>query len=259
MMEFFESIGRLVQSGLVATGRMAIMLYQAVMWFFVPPFKLRNIFKQMEFVGVKSMFVVVLTGSFTGMVLAYQSFHALKKFGAESLVGASVGLSMARELGPVLTALIVTGRVGSAMATELGTMKVTEQIDALSTMAVNPLKHLVVPRILAGILMLPFLTIIADFVGMLGGYFVGVKVLNINSGVFIGRTLDFVGTGDIFNGLIKAAIFGLILSLVACYQGFYTSGGAAGVGKAATSAVVLSSVLIFIADYFLTSMMFQNL
>ncbi len=126
-------------------------------------------------------------------------------------------------------------------------------------MAVNPLKHLVVPRLLAGILMLPFLTIIADFVGMVGGYLIGVRVLNINPGVFIGRTLDFVGTEDIFNGLIKAAVFGLILSLVACYQGFYTSGGAAGVGKAATSAVVLSSVLIFIADYFLTSMMFQDL
>lgn len=259
MTEFFESIGRLTQSVLLTTGRMGIMLYQAATWLFVPPFKFRNIFKQMEFVGVKSVFVVVLTGSFTGMVLAFQSFNALKKFGAESLVGAMVGLSVARELGPVLTGLIVTGRVGSAMATELGTMKVTEQIDALSTMAVNPLKHLVVPRIVAGILMLPLLTIVSDFVGILGGYFIGVTVLNINPGVFVGRTLDFVATEDIFNGLIKSAFFGLILSLVACYQGFYTTGGAAGVGKAATSAVVLSSVLILIADYFLTSMMFQDL
>ncbi len=143
MTEFFVSIGRLAQSVLLTTGRMGIMLYQTATWLFVPPFKFRNIFKQMEFVGVKSVFVVVLTGSFTGMVLAFQSFNALKKFGAESLVGAMVGLSVARELGPVLTGLIVTGRVGSAMATELGTMKVTEQIDALSTMAVNPLKYLV--------------------------------------------------------------------------------------------------------------------
>ena len=259
MTELFESIGRLVQSGIVATGRMSIMLYQSITWFFVPPFKFRNIFKQMEFVGVKSMFVVILTGSFTGMVLAFQSYTALKKFGAESLVGSMVALSMARELGPVLTGLIVTGRAGSAMATELGTMRVTEQIDALYTMAVNPVKHLVLPRILAGVLMLPLLTIVSDFVGMMGGYFIGVKVLNINPGVFIGRTLDFVGTEDIFNGLIKSAFFGLILSLVACYQGFYTSGGAEGVGRAATSAVVVSSVLILITDYLLTSIMFQKL
>lgn len=232
------------------------MLFQAIIWIFIPPLKLRNIFKQMEFVGVKSMFVVILTGAFTGAVLALQSYNALKRFGAESLVGPTVALSMARELGPVLTGLMVTGRAGSAMATELGTMRVTEQIDALYTMAVNPIKHLVAPRILAGVLMLPILAIITDFVGVLGGYFVGVKLLNINSGIYIGRTTDFVKTGDIFDGIIKASVFGLILSLVACYHGFNTSGGAAGVGEAATKSVVLGSVLILISDYFLTSMMF---
>ena len=256
MNELLEYIGALIKTFVTATGRMGIIFFQAVKWLFVPPFKFRNLFHQMEFVGVRSIFVVVLTGVFTGGVLALQSYNALKRFGAESLVGAMVALSMARELGPVLTGLMVTGRAGSAIATELGTMRVTEQIDALTTMAVNPIKYLVTPRILAGVLMLPLLTIITDFVGITGGYFVGVKLLNINSGVFIGRVVDFVGINDIFFGIIKSVFFGLILTLVACYQGFYTVGGAAGVGRAATVSVVLASVLILITDYMLTSIMF---
>lgn len=257
MREFFEYIGKRAEGFINTAGGMAIMLYQSVMWMFVPPFKLRNIFKQMEFVGVKSMFVVLLTGSFTGMVLALQSFNALKRFGAESLVGPTVALSMARELGPVLTGLMVTGRAGSAMATELATMRVTEQIDALYTMAVNPTKHLVVPRLIAGILMLPVLTVIADFIGVAGGYFISVNMLGINPGVYIGRTVDFVKVEDIFDGLTKSFFFGLILSLIACYNGFYAKGGAEGVGRAATTSVVMSSVLILIADYILTSIMFK--
>ncbi len=257
MRELFEYIGQMAENFVRITGEIFLMLYEAIRWMFVPPFKLRNIFKQMEFVGVKSMFVVLLTGSFTGMVLALQSYNALKRFGAESLVGPTVALSMARELGPVLTGLMVTGRAGSAMATELGTMRVTEQIDALYTMAVNPIKYLVMPRILAGILMLPVLTVIADFIGVAGGYFIGVHVLGINPGVYIGRTIDFVKVEDIFDGITKSFFFGLILSLVACYQGFYTKGGAEGVGRAATQSVVMSSVLILVADYFLTSIMFK--
>ncbi|MBI5327554.1 MAG: ABC transporter permease [Deltaproteobacteria bacterium] len=256
MREFFERLGKRAGMIVSSAGGIAIMLFQAVIWIFVPPLKLRNIFKQMEFVGVKSLFVVVLTGAFTGAVLALQSYNALKRFGAESLVGPTVALSMARELGPVLTGLMVTGRAGSAMATELGTMRVTEQIDALYTMAVNPIKYLVSPRILAGILMMPVLAVITDFVGVLGGYFVGVKMLGINSGVYIGRTVDFVKPSDIFDGLIKASVFGLILSLVACYHGFNTIGGAAGVGESATKSVVLGCVMILISDYFLTSVMF---
>ncbi|MBI5682242.1 MAG: ABC transporter permease [Deltaproteobacteria bacterium] len=257
MRALFEYIGKLTEGFISTAGGMAIMLYQAALWMFVPPFKLRNIFKQMEFVGVKSMFVVLLTGSFTGMVLALQSYNALKRFGAESLVGPTVALSMARELGPVLTGLMVTGRAGSAMATELATMRVTEQIDALYTMAVNPIKYLVAPRLLAGILMLPVLTVIADFIGVAGGYFISVNLLNINPGVYIGRTVDFVKVEDIFDGLTKSFFFGLILSLVACYNGFYAKGGAEGVGRAATTSVVMSSVLILIADYILTSIMFK--
>lgn len=250
---YLEKLGGSAEKFVTSTGLMAMMLAQAVMYAFTPPVKPRNIFKQMEFVGVQSLFVVVLTGTFTGMVLALQSYNALKRFGAESLVGPTVALSMARELGPVLTGLMVTGRAGSAMATELGTMRVTEQIDALYTMAVNPVKHLVVPRIIAGIFMFPLLTIITDFVGVVGGYMVGVRLLGINPGVYIGRTVDFVQLNDIFIGLEKSLVFGLIMSLVACYNGFYATGGAEGVGRSATSSVVTASVLILVSDYIMSS------
>jgi len=200
--------------------------------------------------------VVILTGTFTGMVLALQSYTALKRFGAESMVAPAVALSMARELGPVLTGLMVAGRAGSAMATELGTMRVTEQIDALTTMAVNPIRHLVTPRIVAGLLMLPILSIIATFVGVVGGYIVGVKMLGINSGVYIARTIDFLTFGDLMDGIVKSSVFGLILALVACHYGFYASGGAEGVGKAATRSVVLGCVLILASDYLMTSLMY---
>jgi len=212
--------------------------------------------KQMEFVGVKSIFVVVLTGIFAGGVLALQSHHGFRLFGAETLVGSTVALAITRELGPVLTALMVNGRAGSAMAAELGTMRVTEQIDALYVMATNPVKYLIVPRIIAGLVMLPVLTIVADFLGILGGYFVGVILLKINSGMFVANMIEMVELGDIFHGLTKSVFFGLILTHIGCYKGFYTTGGAEGVGKATTQAVVLSSVLILISDYFLTSIMF---
>ena len=256
MKEFLEKLGLMAQRFINVSGQMVIMLAQSVYYLFIPPYKLRNIFKQMEFVGVKSLFVVILTGAFTGMVLAMQSYNALKRFGAESLVGPTVALSMARELGPVLTALMVTGRAGSAMATELGTMRVTEQIDAMFTMGVNPVRHLVVPRIVAGLTMLPLLAIVTDFVGVVGGYLIGVKLLGINPGVYIGRTVDFVNVDDIMYGLTKSFFFGIIITLVASFEGFNTTGGAEGVGRAATNAVVLSCVLILISDYMLTSLMF---
>jgi len=256
MKEFFEKLGLMGERFINVSGQMVIMLAQSVYYLFIPPYKLRNIFKQMEFVGVKSLFVVILTGAFTGMVLAMQSYNALKRFGAESLVGPTVALSMARELGPVLTALMVTGRAGSAMATELGTMRVTEQIDAMFTMGVNPVRHLVVPRIVAGLTMLPLLAVVTDFVGVVGGYLIGVKLLGINPGVYIGRTIDFVNVDDIMYGLTKSFFFGIIITLVASFQGFNTTGGAEGVGRAATNAVVLSCVLILISDYMLTSLMF---
>lgn len=256
MLQLYEAIGRFVVTWIKGLGQVMMLFLSALTWMIRSPFRVRNIFNQMEFVGVNSLFVVILTGTFTGMVLALQTYHGFRLFSAESLVGSTVALSMTRELGPVLTALMVTGRAGSAMAAELGTMRVTEQIDALYTMATNPIQYLIVPRIIAGVLMLPILTIISDFVGIVGGYFVGVKLLGINSGIYMKKMLDIVELNDIFNGLTKAAFFGLILALVGCYKGFYTKGGAEGVGRSTTEAVVLASVSILISDYFLTAVMF---
>jgi phospholipid/cholesterol/gamma-HCH transport system permease protein len=237
-------------------GKLLLLFLEAIIWLFRPPFRFRLFVKQLEFVGVNSLFVVLLTGLFTGMVLALQTYYAFRLFSAESLVGATVALSMTRELGPVITALMVTGRAGSAIAAEIGTMRVTEQIDALTVMAISPVQYLVVPRILAGVIMLPLLTILSDFVGIVGGYLVGVKILGINSGLFINKIYEYVDVDDLYNGLIKAAFFGLILTLVGCYKGFYTRGGAEGVGKSTTQSVVLASVLILMFDYVLTALMF---
>ncbi len=254
--EALDNLGKSVLSGIEQMGGMLLLLISALGWMLRPPLKFRAILKQMEFVGVKSTFVVVLTGTFTGMVLALQSYHGFRLFSAESLVGSTVALSMTRELGPVLTGLMVTARAGSAMAAELGTMRVTEQIDALYVMAANPVKYLIVPRIIASVFMVPLLTAISDFLGILGGYFVGVILLDINEGIFVDNIYKYVELNDIYNGLIKAAFFGLILSLIGCYKGFNTRGGAEGVGLATTEAVVIASVSILVADYFLTAIMF---
>ncbi|HYR03199.1 MAG TPA: ABC transporter permease [Syntrophobacteria bacterium] len=256
MRALLEYVGRMCYRLLVEAGQMVMMLVSAMTWLPRPPLKLPLIFKQMEFVGVNSTTVVMLTGASTGAVLALQTYYGFSKFNAETMVGAIVTLSMTRELGPVLTALMVTARAGSGMATELGTMRVTEQIDALEVMAANPIKHLVVPRLVASVLMLPILTVISVFVGVFGGYMVGVNLLHINPGLFMSKVYEIVELSDLLNGLVKSACFGLILSLVGCYKGFATTGGAEGVGRAATEAVVLASVLILISDYFLTALMF---
>lgn len=237
-------------------GAIWMMFQNVIFWAFRRPFRFEAIFKQMEFIGVKSIWVVLITGGFTGMVLALQTYYGFRRFSSEGLVGTTVALSMTRELGPVLTGLMVTGRAGSAIAAELGTMRVTEQIDALAVMAVNPIKYLVVPRVIAALLMLPILTVIADFTGIIGGYFIGVKMLGINEGIFISRMVKYVDLEDIYNGLAKAACFGIILAVISCYKGFYTRGGAEGVGRATTEAVVISSITILISDYVLTSLMF---
>ncbi len=256
MVSFLEYIGAKIVDAIEEGGRIMIFLWEAVLWAFRPPFRLRNVVKQMEMVGVNSLLVVTITATFTGMVLALQSYNGFRRFGAETLVGTVVALSMTRELGPVLTALMVTGRAGSFMAAELGTMRVTEQIDALTTMAVNPVQYLIVPRILAGIVMLPALTVIADVLGMIGGYLVGVELLGINSATYIRRTFDYLELEDIYNGLIKATFFGFLLSLIGCYKGYHAEGGAEGVGRATTSSVVLACTLILIFDYFLTALLF---
>ncbi len=241
---------------LESAGEMGLVLVEVLRWLPRRPWRLRNLLRQMEVVGVNSTFVVLLTGLFTGMVLALQSYNGFARFGAESLVGTVVALSVLRELGPVLSGLMVTARAGSLMAAELGTMRVTEQIDALYTLAVNPIHYLLVPRVLATVLTVPMLVVLSDFVGILGGYLVAVKLLGINSTLYINKTIQYVAASDMVNGLIKSAVFGLVLSVVSCSFGFRARGGAAGVGRATTQAVVYSSVLILVFDYILTSLLF---
>jgi phospholipid/cholesterol/gamma-HCH transport system permease protein len=256
MMNWLELIGKKTTYFIEEVGNVSLLFLQTLMWSLRLPLGIRNIFKQMEEVGVRSVPVVLITAVSTGMVLALQSHTGFKRFNAESLVGTVVALSMTRELGPVLTGLIVAGRAGAAMAAELGTMRVTEQIDALSTMATNPIKYLVVPRLLSGMLMLPILTIFSDAIGIAGGYLVAVQMLDVNPVVYMRRTTDYLEYDDIFGGLLKALVFGMIIATISCYKGFNTQGGAEGVGKATTGAVVISSMLILISDYFLTTMLF---
>ena len=256
MIPFFNAIGFWVLKFLDESGRVILLFYKTLIWTFRPPFDIRNLMKQMEEVGIKSIPVVLITGTFTGMVLALQSYTGFKRFNAEAFVGTVVALSMTRELGPVLSGLMVSGRIGSAMAAELGTMQVTEQIDALYTLATNPIKYLIVPRFLASLIVMPILTVFTDVVGILGGYIVSVKLLGSNPTVYLRRTYDYLDLEDIYIGLFKAFFFGMIIAIIGCYQGFNTQGGAEGVGKATTRAVVLSSLLILIANYIITAMFF---
>jgi phospholipid/cholesterol/gamma-HCH transport system permease protein len=252
----FAFIGRIIIGFVREFGRVLVLLSNTFLQMIIPPLEIKNTIKQMYEVGVKSIPVVLVTGLFTGMVLALQSYTGFKRFGAEALVGSVVGLSMTREMGPVLTGLIVAGRAGAAMAAELGTMRVTEQIDALETLATNPVRYLIVPRFLAGLMMLPALTVIADIVGIFGGYAITVGMFGASSSQYWNRTWDFLEVDDIFNGLIKACFFGAAIALLSCYRGFYSDGGAEGVGKATTGAVVLSFMTILISDYYLSAWMF---
>ncbi|MFQ5988917.1 MAG: MlaE family ABC transporter permease [Candidatus Methylomirabilales bacterium] len=234
---------------------MLIFLGSALYWMFLPPLKWRRMIGRIHFIGAKSLSVIVLTGAFTGMVLGLQVFYTLSKFGSEAFLGSVVALALIRELGPVLCALMVTGRAGSALTAEIGIMRITEQIDALHVMALNPMRYLVVPTILAGLITFPLLTAIFDLVGIYGGYLVGVKLLGIASGTYFGEMQTYVDLQDITQGLLKSLSFGLLVTWVCCYKGFYTSYGAEGVSRATTEAVVLSSVLILIWDYFMGSVL----
>ncbi len=234
-------------------GRHALVLLRGIRALFLPPSRIRLMFKQMEFVGNQSLSIVLITGLFTGGVFALQSHVAFSMFGAGSLTGSTVGLAVTKELGPVLCALMVTGRAGSAMAAELGTMRVSEQIDALEAMGVDPVSYLVTPRLVAATIMLPVLTAIFDAIAMVGCAYVGLEVLHLSPGSFYGRLEWYVDPDDIWKGLVKAAVFGLIFSVVGCTRGLYARGGAEGVGRATTQAVVVSSVAILISDYFLTA------
>lgn len=255
-MRYFEKIGGWLLGFLTEVGAVFLLFVKAFVWAFRPPFRFRHIARQMEAVGVESIPVVLITASFTGMVLALQSFTGFQRFNAEGLVGTVVALSMTRELGPVLTGLIVAGRAGAAMAAELGTMKVTEQIDALATLAVDPVKYLITPRLLAGMSMLPLLTVFSDFIGIIGGYLISVHMLGANPGIYIRRTIQYLEPNDIWGGLLKAMVFGTIIATISCYRGFNAQGGAEGVGRATTGAVVAAEMLILISDYFLTAFLF---
>jgi phospholipid/cholesterol/gamma-HCH transport system permease protein len=256
MLALFNYVGFWVLRLLNESGRVMILFGKTLHFIFRPPFDIRNLLKQVEYVGVRSIPVVLITGAFTGMVLALQSYTGFKRFNAEAFVGTVVALSMTRELGPVLSGLMVSGRVGSAMAAELGTMQVTEQIDALYTLAINPIQYLVVPRFLASLIVMPILTAFADVVGILGGYLISVILLGSNPTVYIRRTYDYLDLGDVYIGLLKACIFGMIIATIGCYQGINTRGGAEGVGKSTTNAVVIASLLILVANYFVTAILF---
>ncbi|MFN3568296.1 MAG: MlaE family ABC transporter permease [Caldimicrobium sp.] len=252
----FYYLGRGFVKVLKDSGGIFLFFSQALLYTFLPPYRIRLFIRHMEFIGVKSWLVVTLTALFAGMVTAYQVHHALVKFGGQSVLGGVVALTLTRELGPVLTAIMVVARAGSAITAELGSMRITEQIDALKIMAVNPVQYLITPRIWAAMIMLPLLTAIADLIGIAGGYVIGVFVLGIDHGIFVARMNDMVELVDIMSGIYKSIFFGAYIVAVCGYKGYYTSGGAEGVGRATTEAVVISSVGILIFDYILTTIFF---
>ena len=245
---------RVVLAPVEEIGALFSLLKDAVFWGVRPPFRGRLFINAMEFIGVGSIFLVSLTAFFIGAVLALQLVDGFRDFGAENQTGAVVGLGLSREIGPVFAALMVTSRAGSAMTTEIGSMRVTSQIDALTTMAVNPIQYLVVPRLVAGVLMVPILTMLFNIVGMFGAWLVATKMLGIDAGIFLGRMRWLVDWDDVQQGLIKAAVFGLVVCLIACRQGFYADGGAAGVGRATNRAVVHSAIAILVLDYLVTGL-----
>jgi phospholipid/cholesterol/gamma-HCH transport system permease protein len=237
-------------------GRAGTFLGTAFVLIFIPPFKLYRLIKQIRFMGVNSTFIVLLTGIFTGMVLGIQGYYSLNKFAAESLLGPIVALSLIRELGPVLSALMITARAGSALAAEIGIMRITEQIDALEMMALNPIRYLVVPNILAGIITFPILAAFFNLIGIFGGYLVGVRMLGLSEGAYFGEMQNMVTMQDISVGLYKSISFGIIVNWICCFKGYFTGYGAEGVSKATTQAVVISSVLILVWDYFMAAFFF---
>ncbi|MGB9616479.1 MAG: MlaE family ABC transporter permease [Desulfomonilaceae bacterium] len=239
-------------------GRAVILLFSSLYWMFRPPFRVRQLMEQFDFVGAQSILLIGLTGGFTGMVSVLQGYSGLHRYGAESMIGATVALGLARELGPVLSALMIIGRVGSAFTAELGSMRNTQQIDALASMAVEPVQYLVAPRIIAATVSLPVLTMIFCFFGMVGGYWVAVAYLGLDAGMFLGGVRYYLDLEDVAHGLTKSFAFGLIFSLIACSEGYHARGGARGVGLATTRSVVVSAALVLIGDYVMTSLMFRH-
>jgi phospholipid/cholesterol/gamma-HCH transport system permease protein len=258
MLKALASVGAAFIGFLAATGRVVIFALTAIATAFSPPFYLRVILRQIVDIGYFSLPVVGLTAIFTGMVLALQSYTGFSRFAAESAVATVVVLSVTRELGPVIAGLMVAGRVGAAMAAEIGTMRVTDQIDALTTLSTDPLRYLVLPRLLAGFITLPLLVVVADIIGVFGGYLVGIYKFGFNPEAYLTRTEQYLETSDVVSGLVKAAVFGFIVALMGCYHGYHSRGGAQGVGQATTYAVVSASILILVFDYGITQALFAR-
>lgn len=257
-MPILNQVGRFTLLMFANIGRIVHFFLNTIISAFRPPWYPGEILRQFIQIGFYSLPVVGLTAIFTGMVLALQCYTGFSRFNASSAIATVVVVTITRELGPVLAGLMVAGRVGASMAAEIGTMRVTEQIDALTTLSTNPFKYLVFPRLLAGLVTLPFLVLVADCIGVLGGYLVGVYKLNFNSATYIKQTIEFLNAQDVTSGLIKAAVFGTVITLMGCYHGYQSARGAEGVGRATTNAVVSSSILILCMNYILTALLFNK-
>ncbi len=261
MLNYFEKIGASTLYYINEAGRMGIFLYYSFLSILKPPYKIYPIIKQTYIIGTLSIFVILFTGAFTGMVLGLQGYHTLSKFGAEGLLGSAVALSLIRELGPVLAGLMVTGRAGSAICAEIGVMRISEQIDALDCMAIDPHKYIVAPKFIAGLISLPLLTAIFDVIGILGGYLVGVGLLGVGEGTYFSSIYKTVEWSDIYMGLLKSVCFGMLIIWISSAKGYFVhlskggGFGAEGVSRVTTNAVVLSSVSILFFDYLLTSVL----
>jgi phospholipid/cholesterol/gamma-HCH transport system permease protein len=250
-----ERLGRFVIDTTEESGRAWLFLWRTVTAALRPPFRFSLLLSQLLHIGVNSSLVICLIGAFTGAVLAVQGEYTLSKFGATAYTGPAVALGLIRELGPVLTALMVIGRAGSAITAEIGIMRITEQIDALRSMAVDPMKYLMAPRLLAGLIAVPLLTGIFNVVGIFGGYFVGVVLLGLSPGTFMSQIVASVDTVDVYSGMIKSVVFGFVFGWISCYKGYTCGFGAVGVNRATTQSVVTSSVAVLVLDYFLTSIL----
>ncbi|HZO81104.1 MAG TPA: MlaE family lipid ABC transporter permease subunit [Candidatus Binataceae bacterium] len=253
--EAIERLGALVIDNVTALGGFVLFLLSALLYIALPPYKPRLAIRQVRIIGAESFFLVALIAAFTGMVLGLQGYNTLRRFGSEGALGTVVALVLVRELGPVLAALMVTARAGSAMAAEIGSMQATEQIDALTVMAINPIQYLVSPRVIAGVISFPLLTSIFDVIGIWGGYVIGVGLMGAPGGSYVHGIAQNLTAHDISSGLYKALLFGLVVMWVCCYKGYHAQRMATGVSRATTEAVVLSSVLILAWDYFLTSIL----
>jgi phospholipid/cholesterol/gamma-HCH transport system permease protein len=252
-MRVLQLVGRVVLLFLANVGELVLFAGSAIGHCFQPPIYWRSILRQLIDIGYYSLPVVGLTAIFTGMVLALQSYTGFARFSAEAAI-----VSLTRELGPVLAGLMVAGRIGAAMAAEIGTMRVTEQLDAMSTLSTNPMKYLVAPRLIAGLAMLPLLVLVADVIGVFGGYLVAVYKLGFNPSTYLQNTWEALKAQDVVSGLVKASVFGFIITLMGCYHGYSSRGGAQGVGAATTNAVVSASILILSFDYILTELFFAR-